>query len=129
MPASILLGRPLEIALVDAVARRGAHVALCPEARERVATTRARLEARLASGATIYGVNTGFGALSDKPIAAEHQQALQVNLLRSHAMGVGAPLPPDTVRAILMLRAHTLALGASGVRPELLEQLVALLER
>lgn len=129
MPDPIHLGRPLALVDVDAVARRGAAVVLDPDARARIGNTRARLEARLATGATIYGVNTGFGALSDKPIAPEHQQALQLNLLRSHAMGVGAPLPPSTVRAILVLRAHALALGASGVRPELLDALVALIER
>ncbi|MBC8067517.1 MAG: histidine ammonia-lyase [Deltaproteobacteria bacterium] len=129
MPDPIILGRPLQLHDVDAVARRGAPVVLDPEARARVAVTRARLEARLAGGATIYGVNTGFGALSDTPIAGGDQGTLQLNLLRSHAMGVGAPLPIDAVRAILALRAHALALGASGVRPELLDQLVALLTR
>lgn len=129
MVAPILLGRPLSLVHVDAVARRGAAVGLDPAARARVGTTRARLESRLAGGATIYGVNTGFGALSDKAIAPEDMTALQLNLLRSHAMGVGAPLPPATVRAILLLRAHALALGASGVRPELLDRLLALLER
>jgi histidine ammonia-lyase len=129
MPDPIVLGRPLALFDVDAVARRGAAVGLDPDARARVAMTRARLEARLAGGATIYGVNTGFGALSDKPIAPEDQGTLQLNLLRSHAMGVGAPLPIDAVRAILVLRAHTLALGASGVRPQLLDLLVELINR
>ena len=100
MASPIHLGRPLTLGHVDAVARRGAEVVLDQGARARVATTRARLEARLASGATIYGVNTGFGALSDKPIAPADMQALQLNLLRSHAMGVGPLLPQESVRAI-----------------------------
>jgi histidine ammonia-lyase len=121
------LGRPLGLLDVRDIARAAARVDLEPAARERIARARAELEDDIASGRTIYGVNTGFGALSDTPISAADGPALQLNLLRSHAMGVGAPLPIDAVRAILALRAHTLALGASGVRPELLDALVAML--
>jgi len=127
MTQAIMLGRPLGLLDVRNIARAGAGVDLEPAARENIARARAELEADIASGRTIYGVNTGFGALSDTPISAADGPALQLNLLRSHAMGVGAPLPIDTVRAILALRAHTLALGASGVRPDLLDALVAML--
>jgi histidine ammonia-lyase len=130
MTSTILLGsleRPLGLLDVRNIARAGARIDLDPASRVRIAATRADLEGDLASGRTIYGVNTGFGALSDTPIAAADGPALQINLLRSHAMGVGAPLPIDTVRAILALRTHTLGLGASGVRPELLDALVAML--
>lgn len=126
MTTTITLGRPIRLLDVRAIAREGARVDLEAAARERIARARAELEDDIASGRTIYGVNTGFGALSDTPISAADGPALQLNLLRSHAMGVGAPLPVDTVRAILALRAHTLALGASGVRPELLDALVAM---
>src|SRR5690606_24807934 len=81
----------------------------------------------LAEGRTIYGVNTGFGALSDTPIPGDKLAELQRNLLRSHAVGVGEPLPDDVVRALLALRAHTLALGHSAVSPGLLGQLLGLL--
>ncbi len=127
MTAPIALGQPLTLLDVFAIARGCAQVALAPAARARVAATRADLEADIATGRTIYGVNTGFGALSDTPIPSEHGAQLQLNLLRSHAMGVGIPLPIETVRAILALRTHTLALGASGVRPILLDALVDML--
>ncbi|MGB1700301.1 MAG: aromatic amino acid lyase, partial [Nannocystaceae bacterium] len=78
--------------------------------------TRAQLEAALAHGQTIYGVNTGFGALSETKISPEALAPLQCNLLRSHAVGVGPRLADDVTRGLLFLRAHTLALGASGVR-------------
>ncbi len=127
MTAAFALGRTLRLLDVHDIARRGKAVTLEPSARARIASTRAELEADLADGRTIYGVNTGFGALSDTAIPAEQGPQLQLNLLRSHAMGVGAPLPVDTVRAILALRTHTLALGASGVRTELLDALIAML--
>jgi histidine ammonia-lyase len=125
----VTLGKNLDLAMVDAVARRGRSVAIDDAALSAMATTRALLEAELASGRTIYGVNTGFGALSESRIEPEHSALLQLNLLRSHAMGVGDPLPSSVVRALLLLRAHTLALGASGVRPAVVEGLVALLQR
>ena len=86
------------------------------------------LEAALERGEVIYGVNTGFGALSETQIAADQLDTLQRNLLRSHAVGVGAPLPPAYVRACLLMRAHTLSLGASGVRPDLPERLLEFLD-
>lgn len=133
MTAAIALGRPLTLLDVARLARTSTTIHLDPAARARVAEIREALEAELGpglgSGRTIYGVNTGFGALADTRIPADKTAALQLNLLRSHAMGVGAPLPQPTVRAILALRAHTLALGASGVRPDVLDALVAMLER
>jgi len=77
----------------------------------------------------VYGVNTGFGDLSTVRIPAADVRALQRNLVRSHAVGVGDPLPIDTVRAIMLLRANTLAAGRSGVRRELLELLIDMLNR
>ncbi|HET6584275.1 MAG TPA: aromatic amino acid lyase, partial [Nannocystaceae bacterium] len=129
MSARVSIGRNLDLQSVRAVARGGEPVEIDRAASDAMAKTRARLEAELAEGHTIYGVNTGFGALSESKIGARDMGLLQLNLLRSHAMGVGAPLPADVVRALLLLRAHTLALGASGVRPALVEALVALLAR
>lgn len=127
--SDIVIGQPLQIADVVAFARdAAAHpVKLAGPARERLQHTRDQLEADLAGGATIYGVNTGFGALSDTRIATDQLAELQNNLLRSHAVGVGAPLPPAVVRTLLLLRAHTLAMGASGVTPQLVDHVLAVL--
>lgn len=124
---AVVVGSPLQLRDVTRVARGSTNVLLDPQARAALAQTREQLEARLASGAAIYGVNTGFGALSETRIPGDKLSALQLNLLRSHAVGVGQPLPRDVVRALLLLRAHTLALGASGVSPELAEHLVTVL--
>ncbi len=90
----------------------------------------AKLVAELAAGeAPVYGVNTGFGDLATVRIPTSELRALQRNLIRSHAAGVGDPLPIDVVRAVLLLRANTLAAGRSGVRPELAEMLLEMLDR
>jgi histidine ammonia-lyase len=90
----------------------------------------AKVVAELAAGdAPVYGVNTGFGDLATVRIPSADLRALQRNLVRSHAAGVGDPLPADVVRAVLLLRANTLAAGRSGVRPELAEMLLELLDR
>lgn len=126
-PQALLLGRPIGIDDVHQVARRGRTAALCPEARDALERTRAELTAALAAGDTIYGVNTGFGALSETRIPDDQLGSLQRNLLRSHAVGVGPTLSADIVRALLMLRAHTLALGASGVSPHVPDKLLEVL--
>jgi histidine ammonia-lyase len=127
--APIVIGRTLELADVHRVARQHAPAVLAPAARDELRRTRQHLEAALARGEVIYGVNTGFGALSETRIAADELGALQRNLLRSHAVGVGPSLAGEIVRALLLLRAHTLALGASAASPELAEFLLALLTR
>src|SRR5205823_9547957 len=85
------------------------------------------VDAHAARHLPVYGVNTGFGALAGVAIPADQLAALQLNLLRSHAAGVGDPLPVPTVRALMALRANVLAKGFSGVRLETIEALVALL--
>jgi len=127
LPSTVVLGRRLDLHEVVQIARGDANVALHPDARERLSVTRAQLEAGIAAGRTIYGVNTGFGALSDTTVSTDKLAELQRNLLRSHAVGVGEPLGADVVRALLALRAHTLALGHSAVTPGLLDALVGLL--
>jgi histidine ammonia-lyase len=128
-PEPVVIGRTLELHHVHAVARQHAAVSLAPAARASLQQTRTHLETALARGETIYGVNTGFGALSDTRIAAGELGLLQQNLLRSHAVGVGPALSGEIVRALLLLRAHTLAMGASGVTPSLPEFLLELLAR
>jgi histidine ammonia-lyase len=123
----VLDGRSLTLEQVEAVARHGARVELEVGARERVARTRIGIEARIAAGEVLYGVNTGFGRLADVQIPADQLARLQLNLLRSHACGVGEPFREDVVRAMLLLRANVLAGGYAGVRPVVVERLVELL--
>ena len=104
-------------------------VTLAADARERVLAARAVVENVIREQRVVYGINTGFGALAEVVIPPERIRELQVNLIRSHAVGVGDPLTEAETRAIMLLRANVLALGYSGVRPELIELLLALLER
>jgi histidine ammonia-lyase len=125
----LLAGQPLSLEEISHVALEKRAVALDPAALPRIRESRAVVDGLLARGETAYGVNTGFGKLSDVRIEPGEVQALQRNLVRSHACGVGDPLPEPEVRAMLLLRANVLAKGFSGVRPELLEMLLALLNR
>jgi histidine ammonia-lyase len=96
-------------------------------ARERVRASRGRVEAIVEGSLPVYGVTTGFGALANTRIAAGHRLELQSSLLRSHAAGMGRFLEPEVVRAMMAIRAKTLAAGNSGVRPELVDALMAFL--
>ncbi len=120
----VLTGADLTVADVEAVARHGAGVALDVHARARMQEARDVIERLVAEGAVVYGVTTGFGALADRSIALEDVERLQENLLVSHAAGVGEPLPRDVVRAMLLLRANTIALGHSGARPLVVDRLL-----
>jgi len=127
-PTLTLDGRSLTVADVVRAARGpGARVALDPGARSELVRSRGLVEAAIASGQTIYGINTGFGKLANVRIAPDQLDQLQVNLIRSHAAGVGDPLPADVVRALMLLRANVLLRPTSGVRPELVDALVAML--
>lgn len=123
----IVDGRGLTLEDVERVAR-GGSVRLHPEAAERMEESRAVVTRSLMEGRVVYGVTTGFGRLADTAIAPEQIRQLQVNLLRSHAVGIGEPLPPHVTRAIMVLRANTLAGGHCGVRPVLPMRLLAMLE-
>jgi histidine ammonia-lyase len=112
---------------VAGVARDGREVALDAAAAERMRASRAVIERLVAAGETVYGVTTGFGDLANVRIAPDQVAELQVNLVRSHQAGVGEPLPEDVVRAMLLLRANALAVGLSGVRPDLAELLCEML--
>ncbi|MDT8369090.1 MAG: histidine ammonia-lyase [Longimicrobiales bacterium] len=120
-------GSRLGIFDVIAVARDGARVEIAPRGRELLDESRGGLERALARGEPIYGVNTGFGSLSRQRIADDELAEVQRNLLRSHAAGVGPPLPDDVVRGMLLLLAASLTRGRSGVRPELVQAIVDLL--
>jgi len=124
----VLTGADLTIADVEAVARRGARVELDADARARIREARDVIESLVAEGAVVYGVTTGFGDLASTFVPPDRSAELQERLLMSHAVGVGAPFPRDIVRAMLLLRANTLALGHSGCRPVVVDRLLALLE-
>ncbi len=123
----ILDGQSLRLAEIESAAVGRRPLRVSESALERVAACRCRIEEIVAAGETVYGVNTGFGKLADVRIAPERLAELQLNLVRSHAGGVGQPLSEAESRAMVLLRANVLAKGHSGVRPELLELLVALL--
>jgi histidine ammonia-lyase len=123
----VLDGESLDLAAIVRIADAGEPVSLSAAAAGRVDAAR-RVVDRTAEGAdAVYGVNTGFGSLADVRIPPESLGELQLNLLRSHAAGVGDPLPPRVVRAVMALRANVLAKGHSGVRRETLEALLNLL--
>ncbi len=127
MDPVVLDGQPLSLAEIESVSLAFRPVAIAPSALTRVAGSRALIEEILSTGETVYGVNTGFGKLSDVRIPSDKLAQLQTNLVRSHSCGVGNPLSEPEVRAMLLLRANVLAKGFSGVRAPLLELLVAML--
>lgn len=123
-----LTGSSLTVADVVAAARNPrTTVVAADEALGRLAQSRRLVEQAVLRGETIYGINTGFGKLANVRVAAGQLDQLQLNLIRSHAAGVGDPLPRDVVRAAMLLRANVLLRPTSGVRPALVEALIALL--
>lgn len=128
----VLGDAPLTLDVLAEVARRDRPVTLGEPARERIRRARAVVDAALAGGdaaPAVYGLNTGFGALAEVRISAAQVADLQRNLVRSHAAGVGAPLPRDATRAMMLLRAAVLATGRSGAREVVAERLCELLNR
>ncbi|HTL04795.1 MAG TPA: histidine ammonia-lyase [Gemmatimonadales bacterium] len=128
-PAAFVLdGRSLTVAELVRLARDPAvPLAADPAALRALGESRALVEQAIAGGAVLYGVNTGFGKLANVRIAPDQLEQLQLNLIRSHAAGVGTPFPPELVRAMLVLRANVLLRPTSGVRPALPEAVLALL--
>ena len=124
----VLTGADLTVDDVEAVARAGATAELDVHARSRMDEARAVIEELLAESAVVYGVTTGFGDLATTFVEPARSAELQEHLLMSHAVGVGDPFPREVVRAMLLLRANTLALGHSGCRPVVVDRLLAFLE-
>ena len=120
----VLNGLDLTPEALAAVAREGAEAHLDDAARERISTSRQVVEELVASGEPVYGVTTGFGDLATRRIDPADVDRLQENLLVSHATGVGPAHDRETVRAMLCLRANTLARGQSGCRPVVVERLL-----
>lgn len=128
--AVALDGHTLSLGEVEAVASGvDIEVGLADQGRAAVEKARAYLETRAATGEKIYGVNTGFGRLAETRISADQTAQLQTNLIRSHAAGVGEPLPVAEVRAMMLLRANALARGNSGCRLLVVERLLEFLNR
>jgi histidine ammonia-lyase len=124
-----LSGQRLSLGQIAEVAKGKEQVALSTDARERVLESRRIVEQITESSRVVYGVNTGFGKLADITIAPSELRELQLNLVRSHACGVGPALSEAETRAMLLLRANVLALGYSGARPLIIETLILMLER
>ena len=129
MSPILLDGERLTLTDLEQVARQAEAVALDPAARPKVLAGRAVIENALIAGRAVYGVSTGFGPLSDVFIGAADRDALQRNLVRSHAIGIGDPIGEAETRATILLRANVLAKGYSGVRPEVIDLLCELLNR
>src|SRR5687767_10696691 len=128
MPTAVILdGQSLALEDVVAVAVDRAPVELAPSARSRMERANGVVTALVESGAVAYGVTTGFGKLSDIAIPRGRLAELQVNLVRSHAAGVGRPLPERETRAMMLLRANVMAKGFSGARPVLVDTLLDML--
>lgn len=125
----ILSGAPISIDQVVAVARHRVGVAIAPAAVAQMVASRAVINEALADGMAHYGINTGFGSLSRQRIDRQDLKTLQRNLIRSHAAGVGSPLPDEIVRGMLLLLAGSLSRGLSGARPLIAERIVELLNR
>src|SRR5258708_35881123 len=113
-------GQRLTLEQIDAVARGDEHVALSAGARARAEEARRVVERIVAEGRTVYGINTGFGKLSDVHIDPSQLSELQLNLVRSHSCGLGPALSESEARALVLLRANVLARGFSGCRAVLI---------
>ena len=124
-----LTGQPLSLSEIAGVVYGGAAIQVASSARERIEASRKVIDDIVAHGGVVYGVSTGFGKLSDVHVPAGELRQLQLNLVRSHACGIGNPLSTPEVRAMVLLRANVLALGLSGIRPEVIELLCELNNR
>ncbi|HXW66996.1 MAG TPA: histidine ammonia-lyase [Thermoplasmata archaeon] len=122
-------GRSLGREQFVAIVRGAVPVAVAPSARAACDASRAAVERAIAQSRAVYGVTTGFGGLSHQAVPVEKSREIQASLVRSHASGTGPALPSDLVRGLVLLRLNSLARGHSGVRPELLDRLVAVLNR
>jgi histidine ammonia-lyase len=123
----VLTGNELTFSQLYSVALHHETVSLSPDAIARMKASRAVVDQLVASGKTAYGINTGFGKLASVRISTEQVRQLQVNLVRSHACGVGELLSEAETRAMMLLRANALAKGLSGIRPSVVETLISML--
>jgi histidine ammonia-lyase len=124
-----LTGQPLSLAEIAQVALGGAPIHIAASAHPGISASRKVIDEIVARAGVVYGVSTGFGKLADVHVPAAELQQLQLNLVRSHACGIGNPLSEAEVRAMILLRANVLALGLSGIRLEVIEALCELNNR
>src|SRR5437773_8130836 len=124
-----LNGEQIPLVQLEAVALAGEAVRISDLVRPRITASRKLIEQIVARDAVVYGVNTGFGKLSDVRVPQDELRQLQLNLVRSHACGIGEPLSEPEVRAMILLRANVLTLGFSGIRWDVIELLCELLNR
>src|SRR5476651_1235603 len=129
MPTMQLTGRPLLLSEIAQVALGDVSAQVAPSAHAGILASRQVIEDIVAHGVVVYGVSTGFGKLSEMHIPAGELRQLQLNLVRSHACGIGRPLSIAEVRAMMLLRTNVLTLGFSGIRLEVIELLCELLNR
>ena len=125
----LITGHTLTLEELAAVCRENAPVALSPEAKQRILESRQVVDMLVDEAAVVYGITTGFGKFSDVTITKDECKQLQRNLIVTHAVGAGEPFPRDVARGIMLLRVNNLAKGFSGTRLELVETLVAMLNR
>src|SRR6187200_2365390 len=124
-----LKGESISLSQIAAVAQDGEAVKISARAQPRILASREVVDEIIAGDAVVYGVTTGFGKLSDVRIPRDALNELQLNLVRSHACGIGAPLSEPEVRAMMLLRANVLALGFSGIRLDIIQMLCEMLNR
>ena len=122
-------GNSLSLEQAMSIARGSAIATLSDESRQRMLDSRMAVENLIESGETVYGINTGFGAMSSVRIDDDELELLQENLVRSHACGVGEKMEPEHVILMMVFRANSLAKGLSGSRPELVELILSTLFR
>lgn len=120
-------GKNLTIQDVARVAISHEEATISPDGMHRIKTSRENLERILSAKSTVYGINTGFGSLMDRRISDSDLSGLQLNLIRSHSSGAGDPMPAEFVRGMMLIRCNTLSRGFSGVTPDLIHHLVAML--
>ncbi|MEG1710200.1 MAG: histidine ammonia-lyase [Clostridia bacterium] len=129
MKKSVTIKNGLTIDDVVSVARFGAKVRLSPDCNERIIKARSLVDLIVKNGKAVYGINTGFGKFSDVAISPEDTATLQLNLIKSHACGVGDIMPMEIVRALMLLRLNALSMGFSGVSTETLNTLLNMLNK
>ncbi len=127
MSELIVTGRDLRLSDLLSYERERPRLTLCPDARARMEASAAAVRRAVASEKPSYGINTGFGAFANTRISISQVRELQYNLVRSHAAGVGDPLPAPLVRRLMLLKANNLAAGYSGIRPQIVDTLLSLL--
>src|SRR5215831_10142943 len=124
-----LAGEPLKLEEIAQAASGALQLSLSSCARERIESSRRVVEKQLREKKVVYGINTGFGKLADVHIPDREIERLQINLVRSHASGVGEPLSEAETRALMLLRANVLATGHSGCRPVLIDTLSQMMSK